>query len=73
MPAVNYVDVRAAHKFELRERSLELTLDVFNLPDLKQSVSVDENDDENFGLTMYRQSPRAVRAGVKFTCSIRRS
>jgi hypothetical protein len=68
MPVVNYVDVRAAHKFALEnDRSLELTLDVFNLPDLKQSVSVDENDDENFGLTMYRQSPRSVRAGVKFT------
>ncbi len=71
MPPVNYIDVRLAHTFELDEeeegRKLELTLDVFNLPDFKTPVTYYENDDANFGLTLYRQAPRAVRAGIRMT------
>jgi hypothetical protein len=68
MPAVHYIDVRVAQKWDLQnERSLELMLDFFNLPDFEQAVAYHENDDENFGLTRARQAPRAVRAGMRFT------
>lgn len=67
MPPVQYIDARVAHELDLgNDRSVELSLDVFNLPDFAQTISYYENDDENFGLTLYRQSPRAVRGGVKF-------
>jgi hypothetical protein len=67
MPPVHYVDVRVAHAVELgNERALEVSLDVFNLPDFEQAVTYYENDDENFGLTMYRQEPRGIRAGLKY-------
>lgn len=68
MPPVNYIDVRVAHKFEIDDlRDLELTLDIFNLPDLEGAVSYYENDDANFGLTLYRQAPRSARVGLRMT------
>jgi hypothetical protein len=68
MPPVHYVDVRVAHAIDLRRgRSLEATLDVFNLPGLQTPVTYYENDNASFGKVLYRQSPRAIRAGVKFT------
>lgn len=68
MPPVNYIDVRVAQKFEMKaNREIELTLDIFNLPDLKTPVTYYENDDQNFGLVLYRQSPRAIRAGIRGT------
>ena len=67
MPAVHYVDLRLSHRFKMpKDRGLELSLDVFNLLDLEQVVTNYENDDENFGLALYRQAPRSVRAGLKF-------
>lgn len=68
MPAVHYIDFHVGHEFELaNNRSVEVTADLFNLPDLKTPITYYENDDENFGLTLYRQSPRAARVGVKLT------
>lgn len=68
MPSVHYVDVRVAHKIGLgkEDRSLEATLDIFNLPGFAQSVTYFENDAPGFGYTLYRQTPRSVRLGLKF-------
>jgi hypothetical protein len=67
MPAVHYVDVRLAHEIGLgkEDRSLEATLDIFNLPGFAQSITYFENDAPGFGETLYRQSPRSVRLGLK--------
>lgn len=68
MPPVHYVDVRFAHEIGLgtEERSLEATLDIFNLPGFAQSITYFSNDAPGFGSTLYRQSPRAIRGGLKF-------
>jgi len=67
MPSVHYVDARVAHAFFWgRDRSAEVSLDVFNVFDFAQAVTYYENDDENFGLTLYRQEPRSVRTGLRF-------
>lgn len=67
MPAVHYVDLRVAAAYDLgNERSVELALNVFNLLDLAQSVTYVENEGENFGLTLYRQAPRAIQASLQF-------
>jgi TonB-dependent Receptor Plug Domain/Carboxypeptidase regulatory-like domain/TonB dependent receptor len=67
MPAIHYVDVRVAHTFDISESSsLEATLDVFNLPGFAQSITYFENDAPGFGSTLYRQTPRSVRLGLKF-------
>ena len=44
-----------------------MNVDLFNLPDLKTPVTYYENDNESFGLTMFRQAPRAIRVGAKYT------
>jgi hypothetical protein len=68
MPAVNYIDVRVAHKVSWSDhQSVEATLDIFNLAGFDTPVTYNENDNENFGLTLYRQAPRAVRLGIKGT------
>lgn len=68
MPAVHYIDFRVAHKMEMEDnRTVELSLDVFNLPDFDTPITYYENDDENFGLTAYRQSPRSIRVGLRGT------
>ncbi len=68
MPAVNYVDLHIAHRIDLkRGRSAELNVDVFNVADFKTPITYYENDNANFGLTLYRQAPRSVRAGLKVT------
>lgn len=68
MPAVHYFDFHVGHKLDLHnDKSLELTLDIFNLFDFQAPITYYENDDQNFGLTMYRQEPRSIRAGLKFT------
>jgi len=68
MPAVHYVDVRLAHQIGLgtEDRSLEATLDIFNLLGFAQSITYYETDAPGFGNTLYRQSPRSVRLGLKF-------
>ncbi|MEQ1501320.1 MAG: TonB-dependent receptor [Myxococcota bacterium] len=68
MPAVHYVDFRVAHKIGLgnEHRSLEASLDVFNLPGFAQSITYFENDAPGFGYTLYRQAPRQVRLGLNF-------
>jgi hypothetical protein len=67
MPAVHYVDVRVAHTFTFRkDMSLELTFDIFNLPGFFQPITYYENDAAGFGSTLYRQTPRSLRAGLKF-------
>lgn len=68
MPATHYVDFRIAGGYDLgHNRDMTLALDVFNLPDLDQAVTYYENDDESFGLTLYRQAPRSILASVEFT------
>lgn len=67
MPAVHYLDMKVAAEIPIREaQSVELALEIFNLPDFAQAVTYYENDDENFGLTLYRQAPRSVRASLQF-------
>ena len=64
---MHYLDVHLAHTFEFpKEDSLELSLDVFNLPGLFTPVTYFENDTPGFGSTLYRQSPRSLRAGLKY-------
>ncbi len=68
MPPLHYFDLRLAHAFKFQDRyGLELSADVFNVLDLEGPTTYYENDNELFGLTMYRQSPRSVRVGMKFT------
>ncbi len=67
MPAVHYFDLRAAHTFRFdRKRSLEVSVDAFNVLDLESPITYYENDNPMFGMTMYRQAPRSVRGGLKF-------
>ncbi len=67
MPAVHYVDMRIAHTFDLRRTgSLEATLDVFNVPGFASAITYFENDAPGFGSTLYRQSPRSIRFGIKY-------
>lgn len=50
---------------EGNDPSLELTLDVFNLPGFAQAITYFDNDAAGFGSTMARQGPRSLRGGVK--------
>lgn len=70
MPPVHYFDLRAAHAFKFgadKNKELEVTLDVFNVLGLAAPITYMENDIESFGMTLYRQAPRALRGGVRFT------
>ncbi len=68
MPPVNYIDLHLGHRIDLKhDRSAEINVDVFNVADFKTPITYYENDDANFGLTLYRQEPRSIRAGLKFT------
>lgn len=68
MPPANYIDLRIAQELEFGHRySAELALNVYNLADFQTPITYYENDDENFGLTLYRQEPRSVEAQLKFT------
>lgn len=68
MPPVHYIDMRVAHRVDLRAgRAVELTLDMFNVPDFEQAVTNYENDTASFGKVLFRQQPRAVRGGVRLT------
>jgi len=68
MPAVNYLDVRLAHRVQMgNDRNVEITADFFNLLDLQTPITYYQNDNELFGKTMFRQSPRSVRLGARFT------
>jgi hypothetical protein len=67
MPAVHYVDGRIAHEFKWgKSQSLEGTLDVFNIPGFAQAISYYTVDAAGFGSTLYRQTPRSIRLGVKY-------
>ncbi len=66
MPAAHYVDFKIAHSLDFKnDRSLEVSVDLFNLPDAQTPIGYYENDNESFGKVLYRQSPRSLRAGVK--------
>ena len=39
---------------------------MFNLPGFAQAITYYSNDAPGFGSTLYRQSPRSIRGGVKF-------
>lgn len=66
MPASHYIDVHLAHRLDLKnERSAEIVVDVFNVADFSAPITYYENDNANFGLTLYRQEPRSVRVGLK--------
>ncbi len=68
MPAVHYIDFRVGHRLALpNNQTVELNIDLFNLPDLRTPVTYYENDNESFGKTMFRQAPRSVRFGAKYT------
>ncbi len=68
MPPVNYIDLHLAQDFDLKHgRSAEINLDVFNVADFQTPITYYENDNANFGLTLYRQEPRSIKAGVKVT------
>ena len=68
MPSVQYLDISVNHTVTLaKERTIVAGLDIFNPLDWDSPISAFENDTENFGLTMYRQAPRAVRLTVKGT------
>ena len=68
MPAVHYIDLRVGHRVALGEkRSVEVNLDLFNVPDLKTPVTYYENDNDSFGATLFRQTPLSMRVGAKFT------
>ena len=65
MPPVHYLDLSIAHTFTFtRHTSLSAQIDVFNPFNFDAPITYYENDDANFGLTMYRQAPRAVRVSV---------
>ncbi len=68
MPAAHYIDMRLAQELSFGDRySAELAINVYNVADFSTAITYDENDDQNFGLTLYRQAPRSVEAQVKFT------
>ncbi len=68
MPAVHYVDIRLAHAVTFNEhQALEVSVDIFNVPNFDTPVTYYSNDDQNFGETLFRQSPRAIQAGLKFS------
>jgi hypothetical protein len=67
MPATHYIDLRIAHMLTFGEhQSLEASLDVFNVPGAQTPITYFENDTTGFGSTLFRQSPRGIRAGVKY-------
>ncbi len=45
-----------------------LVYELDNLPDLEAPITSYEDDNESFGATLFRQAPRALRAGLKGTC-----
>jgi hypothetical protein len=68
MPSAHYIDIRVAHRIDFgTHQSVEVSLDMFNLPDLDTPITYYENDNESFGETLYRQAPRAFRAGLRYT------
>jgi hypothetical protein len=68
MKPVHYIDFRVGHKVDIgSSMGAEVTLDLFNLPDLEAPITAYENDNESFGATFFRQAPRSVRLGAKFT------
>jgi len=68
MPAVHYFDLRLAQDIKLHnDLKFQVSVDVFNAIDLQAPITYYENDDQNFGKTLYRQSPRSVRLGAKFS------
>ena len=67
-PPVNYVDLRVAHAFAFAHaRSLEISVDLFNVFDFETPITYYENDNDSFGLVLYRQEPRSIQAALKFT------
>jgi hypothetical protein len=68
MPSAHYIDIRVAHQIDFTSnQSLEIMLDMFNVPDLDTPITYYENDNSSFGKTLYRQSPRAFRLGLKYS------
>jgi hypothetical protein len=67
MPAAHYLDMRFAQQISINEdQSVEVTVDVFNLPGFAQAITPFDNDAPGFGSTLNRQSPRSVRLGAKY-------
>jgi len=69
MPAVHYIDLRLAQTIKFNDmQDLEISLDIFNVPGAQTPVTYYANDVEGlFGKTFYRQAPRSMRLGVKYT------
>lgn len=68
MPPTQYIDLHLAQSFDLKHgRAAEISVDVFNVADFQTPITYYENDNANFGLTLYRQAPRSIRAGVRLT------
>jgi hypothetical protein len=69
MPAVHYIDFRLAQTIEFTDsQDLEISLDIFNLPGAQTPVTYYQNDVTGlFGKAFFRQAPRSMRLGVKYT------
>ena len=68
MPPVHYVNARVAQKFQIgTDNDLEVGLDIFNVLDLETPVTYYENEGDNLGAVLYRQSPMAFRLGLNYT------
>lgn len=67
MPAAHYLDLRIGHEQKLpHDQSIEVALDIFNLPGLATAINYFENDTTGFGATLYRQAPRSVQLQLKY-------
>jgi hypothetical protein len=68
MPPVNYVDIRIAHQLDFgNQKTAELSVNIYNLFDFETPITYYENDNESFGLVLYRQAPRSIEATLRVT------
>lgn len=65
MPAIHYVDVRVAQAIRFAGQEVEVSLDLFNLPDFDTATAYLGHEGSDFGRTLHRQAPRSVRAGLR--------
>lgn len=66
MPPVAYFDLHLGQLIPLGKTEVEVSLDIFNLFGMSAPISYYENDNDNFGLTLYRQAPRSLKFETHF-------
>ncbi|MBX2797854.1 MAG: TonB-dependent receptor [Myxococcales bacterium] len=67
MPPVHYLDIRLAQRLDVGAgRSVEASLDVFNLPGFASAITYQETGGNSFGTALHRQAPRSARLGLRF-------